>query len=363
MSPEGNELEIQRGEIDKLVTAATQMAGQIRQLKILALIYVIASLSISIGSNAYFVSNSWLPDELAHEPELPVSAAADDGAESVGPSENDPLPPINLPDADGRVWSNRDLDGKPVLLNFWATWCGPCRDEMPIFDEMQKKYGARGFTVLAVSLDREGWDVVRPYIAEREWSYPVFVADESVEKEFGKITSLPTTYFVRRDGTIETKHVGGLSESHIVRHVESLLDGKPGNRADTAGRSAPVKRGTSGRDTGLQEQADEIRIRDIDEFSPPKMVGFVAPGLTDQERDAGVTGPVELGLHVQEDGSVRDIEVIRGVGLGLDERVIEAVKQARFEPAKNAGKPISTRMKIKVDFKVTKITKPDNPNE
>jgi TonB family protein len=234
---------------------------------------------------------------------------------------------------------------------------------MPIFDEMQKKYGARGFTVLAVSLDREGWDVVRPYIAEREWSYPVFVADESVEKEFGKITSLPTTYFVRRDGTIETKHVGGLSESHIVRHVESLLDGKPGNRADTAGRSAPVKRGTSGRDTGLQEQADEIRIRDIDEFSPPKMVGFVAPGLTDQERDAGVTGPVELGLHVQEDGSVRDIEVIRGVGLGLDERVIEAVKQARFEPAKNAGKPISTRMKIKVDFKVTKITKPDNPNE
>ena len=361
MNPEGNELALQKEELTKLVTAATQMAGQVRQIKTIVLIYVIASLSISIGSTAYFASTFSLPDEDDHKPELSESGAADDEPESVGPSENDPLPPISIPDADGRVWSNRDLEGKAVLLNFWATWCGPCRHEMPIFDEMQKKYESRGFAVLAVSLDREGWDVVRPYIAEQDWSYPVFVADESVEREFGKITSLPTTYFVRRDGTIDTKHVGGLSESHIVRHVESLLDGESGKGADAADSSVPVKGGKSGHDTGLPERANEIGTRDVDEFSPPKMLDISR--FTRELRDIGIDGSVDVELMVEADGSVHDVKVVPRLGKGLDERVVEVLKEAIFEPAKQAGEPIATKMTMKFSFDVNEVVRPSHPRE
>lgn len=333
MNLEGNGPEVPSGEIAKLVTVATQMAEQIRQIKILVLIYAVAMISVSIGAFVYSSASFSLPAEYDHEPRESAAVTADDEAESVGPSENDPLPSINLRDATGRVWTNRDLDGKAVLPNFWTTWCAPCRHEMPIFDEMQEKYGSKGFTVLAVSLDREGWDVVRPYIAERQFSYPVFVANESVEREFGRITSFPTTYFVRRDGTIDTKHVGGLSRSQIVRHVESVLGIKSEKRTDAA-----------------------------DEFSPPKMLDFIPPPFPTDVKDTNGEGSVELEFRVEADGSVHDIKVVRGLGVEFDERMVNAVKQARFEPAKKAGKPISVLMRKKLTQR-SRVTRPHDPEE
>ena len=319
MNLEGNGPEVSSGEIAKLVTAITQMAGQLRQIKILVLVFSVASLSVSIGTIVYSAATFSPPAEYDREPRESESVTADGEADSVGPSENDPLPSINLRDANGRVWSNRDLDGKAVLLNFWTTWCAPCLREMPIFDEMQEKYGPEGFTVLAVSMDRDGWDVVRPHIAERKFSYPVFVADESIERGFGRITSFPTTYFVRRDGTIETKHVGGLSRSHIVRHIESVLGIKSEKRTDAA-----------------------------DEFSPPKMLDFISPPFPPDMKDADGDRSVELEFRVEADGSVHDIKVVRGLGAEFDERMVKAVKDARFEPAKKAGKPISVLMRRKL---------------
>lgn len=377
MHPEGNELEVPRGEITKLATATTQMAGQLKQIKILILIYAVASLSISVGSTVYFARTSAVLDEREHVPEASGAAASDDEAKSVGPSENDPLPPINLPDADGMVWNNRDLAGKVVLLNFWATWCGPCRREMPIFDEVQKEYESRGFTVLAVSLDRDGWDAVRPYIAELKPSYPVFVADKSVEREFGKITSLPTTYFVRRDGTIDTKHVGGLSRSHIVRHVESLLEGESEYGTDAAiaedpasttleeaaDNSPPLSKERSSHDAGIPERTDEAGIRNIDESSPPRILDLVAPEYPEEVRDGTLKGSVEVKFRVREDGSAHDIEVVRGLGLAVDERVVEAVRQSRFEPARKAGRPISAPMKMRFGIDVKKVARPHDHEE
>ncbi len=334
MNLEANGPEIPSGEIAKLATAVTQMAGQLRQIKILVLIYAVASLSVSVGAFVYSTATVSLPAEFDHEPKGSEAVTADDEAESVGPSENDPLPSINLRDANGRVWSNRDLDGKAVLLNFWTTWCAPCLREMPIFDEMQAKYGPEGFAVLAVSMDRDGWDVVRPHIAERKFSYPVFVADESIERGFGRITSFPTTYFVRRDGTIDTKHVGGLSRARIVRHIESALGIESEKRTDAA-----------------------------DEFSPPKMLDFVAPRLTEELRDADGKVSVDLEARVEADGSVHDIRVVRGVGTEMDERVVEAVKRTRFQPAKKAGKPISTQMRLSIRLDVRGVARPHDPEE
>ena len=324
MNPEGNELRISSREIAKLATAVTQMGEQVRQIKILILIYAVASLFLTIASGVFVAMTSPFADEQEDEAELSE-------AEAVGPSEGDPLPPISLPDANGRVWSNRDLDDKVVLLNFWATWCGPCRREMPIFDQMQWEYESRGFTVLAVSLDREGWDVVRPYISELKPSYPVFVADEGVEREFGKITSLPTTYFVGRDGMIDTEHVGGLSRSHIVKHIESLLEGRT--------------------------------AKETDDNSRPRMSGFVFPEFSKEERDAELEGSVELEVRVHKDGSVHDIKVLRGLEMELDQRVVEAVREARFEPARKAGKPISSLMRIRVRRNVTRTVRPHDSEQ
>ena len=354
MDPDSQKIEVPRGEIAKVATAATQMAGQLRQIKILVLIYAVASLSISIGSTVYFARTASVLDEHEHEPEV-------SGAKTVGPSRQDLLPSISLPDADGRVWSNSDLDGKAVLLNFWATWCGPCRREMPILDEVQKEFESRGFTVLAVSLDREGWSVVRPYIEELKPSYPVLVADESVEREFGRITALPTTYFVRRDGTIDAKHVGGLSRARIARHIESLLgddagketdaavaEGRSPTRSEAEHRSASAKNERSSHDSGLPESADEVGIRNSNEYSPPKILDAVAPKFAKAARDAKLEGSVELEFRVGEDGSAHDIKVIRGLGLEVDELMVEAVRESRFEPARKAGEPVSAVMRMRM---------------
>ena len=363
MNLEGDGPEIPNREIAKLVTAATQMAGQLRQIKILVLIYAVASLSLCIGAIVYSTATSSLPAEYDHEPKESEAVAAVDEAEPVGPSENDPLPPINLRDADGRVWSDRDLDGKAVLLNFWTTWCAPCRREMPIFDEMQEIYGPKGFMVLAVSLDRDGWDVVRPYIAELKLSYPIFVADESVERGFGRITSFPTTYFVRRDGTIDAKHVGGLSRSHIVRHIESLLGIKSAESTDAAVGEGPPSPQSETVDRSTPTRAGAVGVRDIDEFSPPKMLDFVAPHLTKELMDADGKVSVDVEARVDADGSVHDVKVVRGVSMEMDERVVEAVKRTRFEPAKRAGKPISMQMRLSIRLDVNRVVRPNGPEE
>ena len=351
MNRDGHETVDTNAAIEKLSASATQTVEQLRQIKVIVLIWAAANLLFGIGSTAYFALSSSYGSGVSE-------------AESVAPSGGDTLPPIDLPDAEGRVWSNRDLEGKAVLLNFWATWCAPCRREMPIFEEMQRTYGSRGFTVLAVSVDREGWDVVRPYIDDLEPSYPVFVADESVEREFGKIKGLPTTFFVRRDGTIDTKHVGGLSRSRIVRHIETLLESEAASEV-TVGpslirerswyRNRTASNEEPSRDSGSSEGTSEVAVLDTDEFSPARILDLVPPEYTDEAVDAGVEGSVELELRVREDGTAHGIKVVRGLGMGLDERAVEAVRQWRFDPAKKAGRPVEIRMRVRVKFDLSKV--------
>src|SRR5579862_1839412 len=93
-----------------------------------------------------------------------------------------PAPDFTLKDAKGARISLSDFKGKVVVLNFWATWCGPCKVEIPWFIELQSTYAARGFTVLGVSMDEDGWKVVSPYMAEKKINYPVVLGDEKVNE-------------------------------------------------------------------------------------------------------------------------------------------------------------------------------------
>lgn len=134
-----------------------------------------------------------------------------------------PLPEFSLHDMDGDVHTRADLEGKVTLINFWATWCGPCKIEMPWFVEFQRDYKDRGFTVLAISLDEGGWDPVRAFAERMNFNFPVVLGDDAVSEDFGGIYVLPTTLLVDRSGDVVVRHQGLVPKAAYEEEIESLL--------------------------------------------------------------------------------------------------------------------------------------------
>ena len=132
-------------------------------------------------------------------------------------------PDFTLESADGTPITLSELEGKVVLLNFWATWCGPCKIEMPWFMDFQRKYKDRGFSVVAVSLDEEGWEVVRPYAEEMKFNFPVLVGSDAIAEGFGDVYALPTTFIIDKQGQIVSTHTGLVDRSIYEEEIESLL--------------------------------------------------------------------------------------------------------------------------------------------
>lgn len=133
---------------------------------------------------------------------------------------------FSLPDSGGAKITLTDYKGKVVLLNFWATWCGPCKVEIPWFIEFNQSYKGRGFSVLGVSLDDDGWKAVKPYLAEKKIDYTVVVGNDAVSKSYGDVESLPTTFIIDREGKIAFAHMGLVGKDTYEREIRSLLDGE-----------------------------------------------------------------------------------------------------------------------------------------
>lgn len=147
----------------------------------------------------------------------------------------------------GLAWMNRsrqiqdlrgapiDLEkykGKVVLVNFWATWCQPCRIEIPWFIEFQEKYGPQGFTVLGVAMDDEGAAVVTPYVEEERFivngepraiNYPILIGGPAVERQFNGIMGLPTSVLIDRNGTRVKRFIGLVDHDLLKEEIEKLL--------------------------------------------------------------------------------------------------------------------------------------------
>ena len=148
-----------------------------------------------------------------------------DAAEK-GTKGKEAAPNFTLKDGDGRNVSLSDYKGKVVLLNFWATWCGPCKLEIPWFVEFEQKYKDRGFAVLGVSMDDDGWEVVKPYLAKTKINYRIVVGNEQVAKQYGGLDALPTTLVIDRTGTIHSTHEGLVSKSVYEKDILALLGQK-----------------------------------------------------------------------------------------------------------------------------------------
>lgn len=117
-------------------------------------------------------------------------------------------PDFSLKDSNGKPVKLSDFRGKVVVLDFWATWCGPCKVEIPWFIDFEKQYKDKGFAVLGVSMDEDGWEAVRPYMQERGINYRVMVGNDQVGQLYGGLDSLPTTFLIDREGRIAKVHIG-----------------------------------------------------------------------------------------------------------------------------------------------------------
>ncbi len=142
-------------------------------------------------------------------------------------SEKDrkPAPDFTLNDAAGKPVKLSDLRGKLVLLNFWATWCGGCKVEIPWFMEFQQTYRDRGLEVLGVSFDEDGWKAVKPYIEQKKVNYRMMIGNESLAALYGGVEALPVTFLIDKTGRIAATHTGLIDKGEYKTEIEALLKG------------------------------------------------------------------------------------------------------------------------------------------
>ncbi len=159
--------------------------------------------------------------------EAPVVGASDSNAEPMLSCPADAKPAnldFTMKDVEGRDVSLQSYKGKVILLDFWATWCGPCKVEIPHFIEFQKKYGAQGLQVVGVSVD-DPVDKLAPYVKEMGMNYPVLqgLGHDAVQDAYGPILGIPVSVMISRDGKICATHTGLTGKDVFEKEIESLL--------------------------------------------------------------------------------------------------------------------------------------------
>jgi len=140
------------------------------------------------------------------------------------PAEGSRLTPVwELLDLAGQRVSSTGFKDKVVVLDFWATWCPPCRAEIPDLIELQKNYPAQRLAVIGVSVDQSGLKTVRSFAQKMGINYPVLLADNKIVDAFGGIDGLPTIFIINRTGHIVKQHLGFTPRAIIEKEVKVLL--------------------------------------------------------------------------------------------------------------------------------------------
>ena len=135
---------------------------------------------------------------------------------------NQPAPQFVRKDLQGKVVDLKALRGKVIMLNFWATWCGPCQVELPKFQAWQRAYGASGFQVIAISMDDDAGPV-RSTVRKLHLEVPVVMGDERLGRLYGGVLGLPVTFLIDRKGTIVDRHEGAADLPEMERKIRTLV--------------------------------------------------------------------------------------------------------------------------------------------
>ena len=141
-----------------------------------------------------------------------------------GPIVGKAAPDFALESLDGKTVHLSDFRGKAVLLNFWATWCEPCKIEMPWFAELQRQYGAQGLEILGIAMDDSDKDTIAKFAKDLGVNYPVLLGKEGVGDRYGGVPYLPNSFYIDRAGTV-VEHVAGLKDrAEIENFVKEALN-------------------------------------------------------------------------------------------------------------------------------------------
>lgn len=164
-------------------------------------------------------------------------ARRSDGAQAATTMKQKIAPDFSLESLDGKNMRLSDLRGKAVLLNFWATWCGPCKIETPWLVELQNQYGSQGLQVVGVAMDDSGKDEIAKFAKDMGVNYPVLLGKEAVGDEYGGVPALPESFFIGRDGKIVDRIIGLKGRGEIEDSIKKALN-TSGETTQTA--AAPV---------------------------------------------------------------------------------------------------------------------------
>jgi peroxiredoxin len=134
-----------------------------------------------------------------------------------------PAPNWDLKDLNGKSVKLSDFKGKVVILDFWATWCPPCRAEIPNFIDLQTQYKDKGLVIVGISLDQGGPGVVSAFVQAQKINYPIVMGDEGVSTAYGNIQAIPTTFIIDTNGNIVGRHEGYTEKSAFESEIQKLL--------------------------------------------------------------------------------------------------------------------------------------------
>lgn len=141
-------------------------------------------------------------------------------------------PVVTFKNLQGQDVPLASLKGKVVIVNFWATWCEPCRTEIPWMIGFQEKYADKGFTIVGVAMDEEGKSVVEPYVQKIQFdvnghsetmNYPIVLGNDELAEKFGGLIGFPTTIVISRDGKIQKRYIGLADEADLEKEIKELL--------------------------------------------------------------------------------------------------------------------------------------------
>lgn len=152
-----------------------------------------------------------------------VMGAAPCVSPALAGKAEEPAPPFVVKSIEGQTVRLVQLRGRPVILDFWATWCVPCRASLPDLNAMQERFAPRGLVVVGLSVDDGDAQQVRRFAKRMNLRFPVAMADERVMDQYGPIRSIPTTFFINRSGQVVRRVVGYVDSETLQEYVQEIL--------------------------------------------------------------------------------------------------------------------------------------------
>lgn len=191
---------------------------------LLALIVVVLGLiSLSCDSNSPAITSSPALGNNSGTASNTTPDKASDPSSKADPASRPLAPDFELTDLKNKKVKLSQYRGKVVVLNFWATWCPPCRKEIPDFIETYSNYREKGVEFLGIALDDEGREVVAPFVSAKSINYPILIGEPKVVSSYGGIEAVPTTFLIDREGRIQFHGEGAISRGTLEKALDKML--------------------------------------------------------------------------------------------------------------------------------------------